>query len=383
MNRAWLSGSAPRIVAAQLLPLIIALPVQAADTGKVRGFAVTWFAPAHFEDGNECPEGLTTGPVAETAALLARLSAAERKRLSDPKNSRELFQAVLLRGPGGVNVCAQPFSVPDPGYRSVKGKVGFGMDLDQDGATPSCTHEEFVSPAGEPGIDNQWYRLRGCMPSRRNAGFLPGYHNAMMRDGTNTILIEVRGIDDDRNDPAVEVGVYSGGDPLVTSADGEILPDATLNITGKPEWRAEARGRIENGIVITEPVSLLSLQADNATPPGWYEFRSARLRLELHADGTAKGMLAGYQPLHMLMPLERPVRGVNVGSLEFAFGGPVTCPGYFQAMQRLADGFPDPATGKCTAISSAYGIKAVPAFIVHRPIKPQMAGVVHEGAREE
>jgi hypothetical protein len=43
----------------------------------------------------------------------------------------------------------------------------------------------------------------------------------------------------------------------------------------------------------------------------------------------------------------------------------VDCPTFSQAVHRYADGYPDPATGKCTAISTAFDIEAVPAFIIH------------------
>ena len=42
------------------------------------------------------------------------------------------------------------------------------------------------------------------------------------------------------------------------------------------------------------------------------------------------------------------------------------CPGYHAALRLLADGMPDPQTGKCTAISVAHHVAAIPAFVVHR-----------------
>jgi hypothetical protein len=34
-------------------------------------------------------------------------------------------------------------------------------------------------------------------------------------------------------------------------------------------------------------------------------------------------------------------------------------------MKKLADGYRDPKTGQCTALSTAYQIEAVPAFLIH------------------
>jgi hypothetical protein len=34
-------------------------------------------------------------------------------------------------------------------------------------------------------------------------------------------------------------------------------------------------------------------------------------------------------------------------------------------MHRYADGFKDPKTGQCTAMSTAWQIAAIPAFVIH------------------
>ena len=47
------------------------------------------------------------------------------------------------------------------------------------------------------------------------------------------------------------------------------------------------------------------------------------------------------------------------------------CPALYEAVHKLADGYPDPKTGQCTAISSAYFIEAVAAFVIHPQETPQ------------
>ena len=34
----------------------------------------------------------------------------------------------------------------------------------------------------------------------------------------------------------------------------------------------------------------------------------------------------------------------------------------------MADGYPDPVTGECTAISIGYLIKGVPAYVIHSDV---------------
>ena len=60
----------------------------------------------------------------------------------------------------------------------VKGKYGYGFNLDgtTDGhATPkSCAHQKFTAPNGTPAIDNQMYRIIGCVYGFRSDGVASG-----------------------------------------------------------------------------------------------------------------------------------------------------------------------------------------------------------------
>ncbi len=88
-----------------------------------------------------------------------------------------------------------------------------------------------------------------------------------------------------------------------------------------------------------------------------YEFLDARIRLKVKPDGTLEGVLGGYQPWY-------PVywSHANVGYIdERGFG--VDAPALYYALRREADAYPDPKTGQNTAISAAYMIEAVPAFV--------------------
>ena len=50
--------------------------------------------------------------------------------------------------------------------------------------------------------------------------------------------------------------------------------------------------------------------------------------------------------------------------------GQWSCPAVIEASKRLADGYPDPKTGNCTALSTAMYFQAEPAFVIH-PSKAQ------------
>ena len=90
-----------------------------------------------------------------------------------------------------------------------------------------------------------------------------------------------------------------------------------------------------------------------------FHFMDTRLRLTLNPDGTTNGILGGYEDWKTIY-------------WSYASGGvfneavvSLDIPGIYYALKRMADAYPDPKTGENTAISSAYVVEAVPAFVVH------------------
>src|SRR5258706_14097661 len=89
-----------------------------------------------------------------------------------------------------------------------------------------------------------------------------------------------------------------------------------------------------------------------------YEFRQARIRLRLKPEGRLEGVLGGYQPWYPIYWSHAKVGYID----ERGFG--VDTPALYYALHRNADAYPDPKTGETKAISAAYMIEAVPAFII-------------------
>jgi len=343
---------------------------RAAAADGVRGFAVSWFQPAfHYGDG-DCPDGLN-GEI-DWKAVFAQegKSAEEIADLIAHPNSAAFMKAAINRGPHGENVCADPTSVPDPGIKTVRGRIAEGMNLDgtADGAATakSCKHEKFVSADGATPVDNQLYRVLGCMKSYRGKGhaaFVPGYINERIRtEGMRTYLIEISGMKGAPGGDDVEVGIYVGADALVPDSGTGVQFDTTQRINKDPRWQNVVHGKVKDGVLTTD-VFDLTLLGD----PMWYpefRFREARLRLELQPDGTAKGTLGGYLDLASVYfdaaksPLTETLSSGN-------------CPGTYYALKRMADAYPDPKTGECASISAAFAVEAVPAFLVHPPADPR------------
>ena len=104
----------------------------------------------------------------------------------------------------------------------------------------------FRNPEGEL-VDNQLYRIMGCarVLARRGrdlGGSMALKYNSYMKDGLHNYLIELRGVNDRRNDDDVEVGIYSTEDKSLLDGSREHLPNQTFAVTSNPAL-AQRRAR--------------------------------------------------------------------------------------------------------------------------------------------
>lgn len=340
-------------------------------SASARGYILSVFQHAAYDDeAGDCPDGMNaSGP----ELYLANATASERARFSGHQGKTAL-ERFLFNGARGIldwktpNACNTPLDYVKPGYydpafKIVRGRVAHGLDLDGAvspvaPAANTCAHEQFVGPAGEAGIDNQWWRLMGCTKYYRPGGDIQRNVAAVMGSGEITIAIEVTGIDDLANDPEVSVGIYSSADAAPTDATGRIMSGGSVLPHPDQRYHALARGRIVNGTLTTDPVDVhLRFRAMIIDTEWW--LRNARVRLELSEDGSASGLLAGY------FDVETFYEYIRQSNMSVSILGGYTCPSLYLTAQRLADGFPDPVTGRCTALSAAYRIEAVPGFVIH------------------
>ena len=344
-------------------------PARAADS---QGYVIASFMTSVFTDQNTCPEGLNEGP--DNKDVIARIPDPELRAKLSKALPETLTNLMTHRGPNWADVChleasvsnpdvaSGPLSVPDPGMKLVEGKTSYGLNLDgtKDG-TPTentCRHEKFTGPNGEVGIDNQLYRVLGCTVGFGPQGWFRIYGQQQMRDGDRSILVKVSGVEDPRNSTHITVDIADGADAMIKDPKGNILPDVTYHEVNDVRRHATTHGRIVNGVLTTDPVDLtvLKIRFTGAQIPS--TIHRARLRLELQPDGTAKGVLAGYQNWQDIYRLL-----VHTGAndeLPLFF----TCPAVYRAFQRAADGGKDPKTGTCSETSVSYDVELVPAHIV-------------------
>jgi hypothetical protein len=221
--------------------------------------------------------------------------------------------------------------------------------------------DDFTSPDGEAGVDNNLYRVLGCINNYRppNGSFYIFDRGAISEERENRILIELTGVHSLQNDDDVQVTMYRGLDPLLKDATGEKnVPGGSQRVDAR--WGAKyiqhMHGKIIDGVLITEPTDLIYPWAvfDLATDEYMH---AARLKLRL-SPTTAEGLMAGYSDIESWY--SQVTRSYSTHYFSY---GQESAPSMYKALRRLADGYPDPRTGANTAISSALGMSFVQVYI--------------------
>jgi hypothetical protein len=288
-------------------------------------------------DMTECPQGLNEG-VREQFKLLFPDIADHKHAFVDTQLRRQVESY-------------QPTSAPDAlPFLEGEGPVAPGLDLDGVNGP-----EDFTSPEGVRGVDNQMHRVLGCIANYRAPdGPIRFFEDEMiLRENYNRIIVQLTGVDSLADDPDVDVLIFRGRDNVLVDAGGlKALPGGTQRIDTRwgTRYIRRTRGRIEKGVLSTEPIDLLYPWDAFYMPTDHYMW-GARLHLAL-TPVAAEGLMAGYTDvetwyLHML----------RNWSAHYQSYGKSSGPSIYKAMRRLADAMPDPATGENRAISSALAAK--------------------------
>jgi hypothetical protein len=186
----------------------------------------------------------------------------------------------------------------------------------------------------------------------------------------------------------VIVDIAANNDPIQLSPTREPLVNVTYAMHQDPRFRATTRGRIVNGVLTTDPVDVRFWKITNNV---WFErpLRDARLRMTVGADGMLDGYMGGYTNVEDIYNFQFGMaHGSNgAGQARRGFGPGAagtlgyTCNGAYFALHAMADGHRDPATGRCTSISTQYRIRAIPAFVVDAPTQSVNQDLTPAGQR--
>jgi hypothetical protein len=311
----------------------------------------------------ECPHGFAMSARDTYAASVPPGKRPAIKLLELPL-FENMHEKILQRGPHGEDVCYNPTLAKDPPMPISVGK-GYGVNLDgtSDGhATPqTCAHQKFSSPSGEDGIDNQVARLLGCVIGYRPpSGFHVDFHAGEQNQHPGVAyLMEISGVEDERNSPAVTVNVWhiSRKNLIYRAADGKILPGASYRYDPNPREHFVLSGKIVNGVLITDPAAKMRLTDYMANYWVTKKFLDASFRIRIGPQ-EAEGRLVGYWDFDSFWSFMENTHELAVTVESWS------CPAMYEAARKLADGYKDPHTGNCNALSFSYQVKAVRAFIV-------------------
>ena len=297
----------------------------------------------------QCPEGLNDGPREQFKVLYP-----------DNWEKRPLLGTQLARESAVWFPTTWKETLP---FHEGSGKIAIGMNLD-DKVGPN----DFISPDGEQGIDNQLYRAIGCIDSYRgpDGDLYFGVNRYLQDRNFNRTIIELTGVETLANSSDVIVTIYRGLDPLLTDATGnDFIPGGTqrLDLRWGKQFIQHFHGKIVAGILTTNAADMIIPAPAAFEATTIQTIHGARFRLKLTPD-KAEGLMAGYADVEGFYYQLNKAWSTHLLSY-----GHISSPSLYKALRRLADGYPDPTTGANTAISSALEVKFVQVYIQHPPVQ--------------
>ena len=336
---------------------------------------------AEIEPGVDCPHGASTHFANDTKTKLAMTRQKWRSQqeidwISKPPGLDQVRAPVLTRFEiwnravayrgyrRDIETYVNPFAAEDMGQPQVTSRIGDGFNLDG-----KIKPTDFVSPAGEKGIDNNLYRAWGCdAPWRGNGNAtLDLRANDKMQDGLYTMVLRVSGNKDPMNDSDATVEIGYSPDKIVKDARGSVSVDYSYRILKSAQY-TRLKARIKDGIVETEQVEHL-----HSPRIAWFydqtgdtNFTKGKIRLNIASDGAgATGLIGGYRNWRDLytentFAQDGGQQGIREHEDHVAL---------YYALRRNADGMLNPKTGKYDGISSVYRIRMASAYVVD-PDKP-------------
>lgn len=346
------------------------LSASSAAQAETRSYVLSYFTQAMNSTEGDCAGGLNPKMDVQSAKNLQTLgySGAEIEELMrsygddyrtwDKNKVGQLMNSRARIDGQPANAYAHPAAVPDANLKSVTGKYAYGFDLDGKGKNDPAAFEE--AETHEKGIDNQMSRALGCTdpfrgtPEGGTAFWL--FMWMAEKDSMPAWLLTMSGDDLSKDGPikikfsrAVEVPKFNG--------DGEARVDVTYREDPDPRLQNNLyKGEIKNGVIaVTEPGKLHMLQ-DQLTYPN-FDLDNFHVRLTMKPDGKLAGLIGGYQSI------EQVYFAIASGGHAAENNYAPEVPGIYHLLRKLADANPD-ATGQNWSISTAYYIKAVPAFAV-------------------
>ena len=292
----------------------------------------------------ECPNGFNDGPREQFAKFFPE---GQKRTVVDTQLK---YESEWWHPTTDASWEPQPFKEP-------RSAISIGLDLDG-----KIGPNDFTSPEGEKGIDNQLYRVIGCIVGWRDEGqsrhFVKSYQQ---RFDYNRTMFEITDVDSLVDDSDVTVTLYRGRDPLYSNASGDYVAGGSQRVDYR--WGGQfihaVKGKIVGGVLMTEPKRVTMPESTSRGVPKM-DIHEWRLKLKITEAG-AEGLMGGY------IDIERfyNALGQNWGTHHRSYGQE-SLPSEYRALYRNADAVPD-ASGRNTAISAAWNVKFSQVYVIHAP----------------
>ena len=312
------------------------------------GYVLTnkYWAVYQTPDGTvECPKGFNLGPREQFALLFP-----------DDGTKRTLLETQLAR----ESEIYHPSTLEEPyPFYEVAGKIALGLNLD--GKNDS---NDFSSPDGEQGGDNQLYRVLGCVLGYRGPdGAFYHFSNVwLQRYGVNRLMIEITDVESLVNDADVTVTTYRGLDSLLSDASGKgFIDGGTQRVDARwgKRFIHRFKGKIADGVLTTDTADLGIPWSEPFNTHTIQWIKDVRFKLRLTPKG-AEGLMGGY--INVEDWNRRLVRSLSTHHSSYGQG---SAPSLYRALRRVADAYPDPETGENTAVSAAAELRFTQVYILH------------------
>jgi hypothetical protein len=349
---------------------------------------------AEIEPGVDCPHGSTVhlANPDQTKTAIARQKWRSQQevdwvtappgveKVNTPGLTRRHIWARAMSYRGykrGIETYVNPWATDDPGQPQVTSRIGDGFDLDG-----KVKPGDFISPAGERGIDNALYRAWGCDAPWRGGGnaTLDLRANDKMQEGLYTMVIRVSGNQDPTNDSDATLEIGYSPDNIIKNSGGGITVDYSYRILKSAQY-TKLKARIVNGVVETEQVEHL-----HSPRIAWFydqtgdtNFSNGKVRLTMASDGlSATGLIGGYRNWHDLYAENTFAQdGGQQGTREHE-----DAVSLYYALRRNADGMLNARTGRYDGISTVYRIRASSAYVVDPATPMEIPRLAQEEKRK-
>ena len=332
---------------------------------KLEFVVVDWQQALPKSSRGHCPEGINKTELEHFGV--------SRRALQD--EIRDVGYAEATQRLLPPDACQDPLAQEDPGFRTLESFLAApGLDLDGHNSngddTTGCGHNDFIDMNLQPGIDNQYARLVGCSKAYLQGGFLnlqrkPFGKEYSFNQESRVLLIEIQCVHDRENDKEVQVRVSSGSGGLRLSSAGSPLPHTSFSQDPDQRFRGEfTSAKIIEGKLRTQPMDL-RVRLREGIVDDELHWKEAQLEATIDDSGNLSGIIGYFWDTQNLFHImnDHDIDGIHTGRLAALSRG-YMCAGLFHAINKVADGHPDPQSGACTSISAAHQFQAIPAFVI-------------------